>query len=263
MSWHPAARIVREDRIGLTRARLAGIAASQGQYLVFVDDDNVLRSDYLQQVVTIFQAHPQLGAIGGKSLPEFEVEPEPWVHQFHVCLALRDFGDEIQIYSHPTNSQPTKHHPSFAPIGAGMALQRDAAEMYTKCVLTDENRLAFDRTGRSLQSGGDCDITLTLLDAGWGVGYIPDLQLTHLIPTSRTTKDYLARISYATSRSWVHVLDVHGIRPWKKISQWSVFPRKIKAFVSYQPWKSPAAYIQWQAACGMFEGLSTLPGTGQ
>jgi hypothetical protein len=116
----------------------------------------------------------------------------------------------------------------------------------------------LDRTGKSLSSGGDNDIILTILSAGWEVGYFPQLQLKHLMPASRLTKDYLARVNRASSRSWIQVLDLHGIQVWQKIPHWTVLPRKIKAFFSYQPWKSPAAYVRWQGACGMFEGLGAL-----
>src|SRR4051812_93219 len=47
LSWHPNGRIIREDELGLTPARLRGIAETHGEILVFVDDDNVLQSDYL------------------------------------------------------------------------------------------------------------------------------------------------------------------------------------------------------------------------
>jgi glycosyltransferase involved in cell wall biosynthesis len=42
LSWHPAPRIVREEKLGLTPARLRGICESRGETLIFVDDDNVL-----------------------------------------------------------------------------------------------------------------------------------------------------------------------------------------------------------------------------
>ena len=262
LSWHPSANIVREERLGLTSARIAGIQASRGDYLVFVDDDNVLYPNYLEDVIEIFQQHPELGAIGGKSIPEFEVEPKPWVSQCSGYLALRDLGEEVQVSSQAglltKASLAPKHYPAFAPLGAGMALLRVAAELYVNQIAQDNTRLALDRKGRSLVSGGDCDIILTLLDAGWEVGYFPQLKLTHLIPASRLTKDYLARLNRASSRSWVQVLDMHDIRVWQKIPRWTVLPRKVKAFLSYQPWKSPVAYVRWQGACGMFEGLGTL-----
>ena len=258
LSWHPSARIVREERLGLTRARTAGIQSSQGEYLVFVDDDNVLDSNYLKNVAEIFQQYSDIGVIGGKSLPEFEFEPEPWIKQFWVCLALRDLGEQVQLYSYKDTANLDKQHPKFAPIGAGMALRKSAAQYYLECITGNQERLALDRTGRSLQSGGDCDINLTLLEADWKVGYFPQLQLTHLMPASRLTKKYLAKVSYASSRSWVQVLDLHGIRPWQKIPRWTVLPRKVRAFFRYKPWKDTVSYIRWKGACGTFEGLGAL-----
>jgi glycosyltransferase involved in cell wall biosynthesis len=258
LSWHPHAQIVREEKLGLTRARIAGIQATQGKFLVFVDDDNVLEPGYLKSILDIFRAHPTLGSIGGKSLPEFEIEPEFWVKPFWDCLALRDLGDTEQICFYDPRTGEKKHYPAFAPIGAGMAVQRPAAELYVQTILNDPIRLALDRTGRSLQSGGDCDINLTLLNAGWGVGYFPRLQLTHLISANRLTKPYLARLNRSIARSWVQVLDAHQIRPWRKIPRWSVLPRQLKAFISCQPWRSPIHYIRWQGICGGFEGQSLL-----
>lgn len=259
LNWHPNARHVREETLGLTAARLRGFKEASNEILVFVDDDNVLDSDYLKNTFEILLQHPNLGAIGGKSLPEFEVEPASWVSQFSVCLALRDLGDELLIYTANKTDDSPKEYPAFAPIGAGLVLRRQAAEIYAQNVSGDRSRLSLGRTGKQLISGEDNDINLTILNAGWGVAYFPQLQLTHLISANRLTKDYLARLNYASSRSWIQVLNAHHIRPWKKISPWTVLLRKIKALLSYQPWNNPAAYVRWQGACGMFEGLSALP----
>jgi glycosyltransferase involved in cell wall biosynthesis len=257
-TWHPSTNIIREERLGLTWARIAGIQASRGDYLVFVDDDNVLDPNYLKNTIEIFQQNSQLGVIGGKSLPEFEVEPEPWVSQFFKCLALRDLGEKVLISSQAGASQSSKQYPEFAPIGAGMALRRQAVETYVNRIIGNSTRVVLDRTGKNLSSGGDNDIVLTILNAGWEIGYFPQLQLTHLMPASRLTKEYLAKVNRASSRSWVQVLDMHSIQVWQKIPRWTVLLRKIKAFFVYQPWKDAAAYVRWQGACGLFEGLGAL-----
>ncbi|MBD2297301.1 glycosyltransferase [Nostoc sp. FACHB-190] len=258
ITWHPNARHIREDNLGLTAARLRAFKEASNEILVFVDDDNVLDANYLKNTSEIVQGNPHLGAIGGKSLPEFEIEPESWINQFSVCLALRNLGDEPLIYFAKKTDCSSAQYPPFAPIGAGLVLRRKAAQVYAQNVSQDSSRLALGRTGKQLISGEDNDINLTILEAGWGVGYFPQLQLTHLISANRLSKDYLARLNRASSRSWVQVLDAHNIRPWQKIPSWTVVPRKLKAFLSYQPWKSPANYVSWQGACGIFEGLSTL-----
>lgn len=259
LSWHPCAAIIPEPQLGLTQARLCGFRAANADVIVFVDDDNVLEQSYLAQVAQIFQDFPQLGAIAGKSLPQFEVEPAPWIRSYDSVLALRDFG-ETPLTSAGTGSPLTAtSYPAFAPCGAGMAIRRQLFATYTDQVSSHPIRLALGRTGQQLTSGEDNDIILTLLSAGWQVGYFPQLQLTHLIAAHRLQPDYLARLNYAASRSWVQVLGIHGIQPWSKIAAWTVLLRQIKAALRYQPWRSSHAYVQWRGACGVFAGQSLLP----
>jgi glycosyltransferase involved in cell wall biosynthesis len=254
LSWQPRSTVVREPVLGLTHARLAGISAATGSILVFVDDDNVLAQDYLAETVAAFSVEARLGAIGGKSLPEWELPPADWVCEFNSGLALRDFGDMEQT----TGPWDRTSYPIFAPVGAGMALRQEAAGYYVQALHAADRPPLTDRRGNELTSGGDNDIVLCLLGAGWKVGYRPRLRLTHLIPSWRTTLEYLARLNYASNRSWVQVLDRHGIRPWTPIASWTVLVRKLRAWWRYQAWRDKASYVRWRGACGQFEGRAAL-----
>src|SRR5262249_33507085 len=53
LSYHPGAKVIREEVLGLTPARLRGIREATGDVLVFVDDDNVLDADFLQQALLV------------------------------------------------------------------------------------------------------------------------------------------------------------------------------------------------------------------
>lgn len=256
LSWHCASYHVREDKIGLTNARLRAFKEAKADILVFVDDDNILDCNYLENTLEIAQQFPNLGAFGGKSLPEFEIKPQSWFVNVNAPLGLQDFGNEVRVAYWEQNSN--RFYPFFAPIGAGLVIRKQAALIYAEKIVTDKSRLALGRSGTSLVSGEDNDIVLTLLDAGYGVGHFPQLQLTHIIPAKRLTKNYLARLNRASSRSWVRVLDVHGIRLWHKIPRWTVLLRQIKAFFRFQPWTSSAAYINWQGACGILQGQADL-----
>ncbi|AFZ36141.1 glycosyl transferase family 2 [Stanieria cyanosphaera PCC 7437] len=256
LSWHSFSRHVREEKLGLTNARLRAFQEANADILVFVDDDNILDRNYLKNTIEILERNPNLGAIGGKSLPEFEIQPESWFSALGVPLGLRDLGHEVKVAY--WDQETSRNYPAFAPIGAGLVIRKPAAQIYAQRIANNNVRLALGRTGKQLTSGEDNDIVLTLLDAGYGVGYFPELELIHLIPARRLTQKYLARLNRASSRSWVQVLDVHGIRLWKKIPRWTVFLRQIKAFFCYQPWTSPAAYIGWQGACGKLEGQADL-----
>src|SRR5262249_50530776 len=70
---------IRAERLGLIYGRLAGIRASEGALLVFVDDDNELAPDYLQAAMAIFDNRETLGIAGGVIEPEWcDAEPESW-----------------------------------------------------------------------------------------------------------------------------------------------------------------------------------------
>jgi glycosyltransferase involved in cell wall biosynthesis len=186
LSWQPNARHVREEKTGLTHARLCGIAEAKGDVLVFVDDDNVLRADYLAACLKISAAWPQLGAWGGSCIPEFEVEPpaelRPWLH-----------GLLIEKLKEPLWAKLPAGGPAL-PAGAGMAVRRAVATYYREQVLRDPMRQALDRSGKTLGSGGDSDMALCGYPLGLGTGRFPELELTHLINARRLTLEYLAGI---------------------------------------------------------------------
>lgn len=244
-------RVVSEPRLGLSHARRRGFEEARGEFLVMVDDDNVLAPDYLGKVLAHFAAHPRVGALGGRSRPEFETPPAPWQTEFLPLLALRDPGPDHVVETLRPAGASRDSYPLHAPIGAGMALRRAAVRAW----LDHADPAALtDRRGRELTSGGDNDIVIHALRAGWHVGYFPDLDLTHLIPAGRLDPDYLARLNRGIQKSWLQVLLRHGLSDWPPIPRWSVPLRQSKAWFTHRAWSGPAARVRWQGACGHFEG---------
>jgi glycosyltransferase involved in cell wall biosynthesis len=185
LTWHPNARHVREEQLGLTPARLRGIREAQAEVLVFVDDDNVLDSDYLELALHISKDHPFLGAWGGQIRAEFEVTPPNWTKSYWGYLAIREFERDkwSNLNLHET-----------APCGAGMCVRKIVAEKYADLVYSDQKRLELDRKGKLLMSGGDSDLAFTSCDIGLGTGQFTSLKLTHLMPASRLEEQYLMRL---------------------------------------------------------------------
>ena len=248
-------RLVHEAQLGLTSARRCGVREARGEFLVFVDDDNVLAPDYLETVAGIFARLPRLGAAGGRSVLEFEHEPPAWMRQFDGLLACRDLGaEEIIAEKLWDDRRGRNEYPPCSPIGAGMALRREALAPW----LEDYDASLSDRRGEELTSGGDNDIILSVLRDGWSVGYFPRLSLHHLIPAGRLTRDYLARLNRGIAKSWIQVLTKHDACPWGPIQPWTVPLRQAKAWWHYRAWAGPAEYVRWLGACGHFEGLAAI-----
>ena len=248
LAWHPAGRVVREPELGLTPARIRGFREAQGELCVLVDDDNILRPDYLSHAVQFAAKHSDVGVFGGKSLPEFEAPPPPWLDGLEALLALRDDGDRDVV----ANWDGT--YPLCAPIGAGMVIRRSTALAWVAEIETDPRRRALDRAGNQLVSGGDNDIVISVMKGGAKTAYFPELVLTHLIPVGRCDASYLVELNRAIAKSWMQLLTMHGINPWSPVPGWSLPLRKAKAWLTHRAWSGPAARIRWAGACGHFEG---------
>ena len=253
-------RRISEPEPGLTFARIAGLKASTGDLVVFVDDDNLLAPDYLAECCACMAANPTVGAAGGKALPGFSSPPPAWTTEFHDLLAVRDLGEQPKIEIATPETVQRQGYPTCAPIGAGLVARRSAVEPWLSRVTNERaNGAAItDRRGTSLSSGGDNDLIFTIFLAGFGVAYFPSLKLRHLIPDARLTLPYLERLNYGIQRSWVNVLARHHANPWRPIPRWTVPLRKARAFLRTQAWKSPAHRVRWQGLCGRFEGLADL-----
>lgn len=250
----PFWRRVVESDLGLTPARLRGLAEATGEVAVFVDDDNVLAPGYLAVVQQRFAEQPRLVAAGGPVVPEFETTPPAWTREFWGLLALHEHGANPLV----ATGGPNAPWPSFAPVGAGLSVRCAAAKLYAQALAASPARRQLDRAGRSLASGGDNDLVFTLLHAGGDVGYFPELRLTHLIPSGRLAPAYLARLNEGIQRTWVRVLALHGQCPWTAIAPWTLPLRAARAWWRETAWRSPAHRIRWRGLVGRFAGLADL-----
>lgn len=177
--------LVREEELGLTKARLRGIKESNASMLVFVDDDNVLQHDYLLNAKMLFDKLPDLGAAGGNSIGEFEVSPPDCLKPYLEMIAVRNIGAEVigNLYDWDNT-----------PAGAGLIIRKNIADKYAELVVNDSVRVSLDRSGNSLMSSGDIDLVYTSIDLGYKNGLFPQLSFTHIIPANRVLKSYIVRL---------------------------------------------------------------------
>jgi len=185
LSWHGNARVVREEAVGLTNARLRGFAETMGEVIVLVDDDNVLAPDYLEQVVRIAEKHPFLGVWSGNVTLELEPGSEEPRRELRHLLCERTV--ERDVWSNDPR------HLAANPWGAGECIRREVAEAYAALVEKEPRRRQLDLQGQDLVYGGDTDIAYTGCKHGWGMGVFADLRVTHLTPKGRCTDEYVLR----------------------------------------------------------------------
>jgi glycosyltransferase involved in cell wall biosynthesis len=247
LTWHPNARHIREDELGLTPAQLRGICEAQGSLLVFAHDDTVLAPDYLEQALRVEHEWPILGAWGGDVSGEFETQPESWTRQYLGYVGVRDCKE-------PCWSNNPDDWSAF-PHGAGVCIRKEVASLYAEQQATLPQRRLLGRRGASLMSGEDIDLVLCSRQLGLGFGRFPQLSITHLIPTRRLTEDYLLKLVQAIGCSNV-LLDYIHRKPPSKIDRrrpeflwtlWRIFRQGRRNYRFHK------AYVS-----GMREGMKLL-----
>lgn len=266
----PAARMVRESRLGLTPARCRGIQEAESELLVFVDDDNVLAPDYLEKAVEIAEMFPCLGAWGGNIEPEFEVEPDPEIGPYTGLLTLREVKEDRWALSYASSE--------WIPWGAGMCVRKVIAEKWRAKVMHDALQIDKDgsvpptagalslnegedlrsllgRRGKSLTSAEDVDLAATALDHGYGTGVFARLRLTHLIPRGRLEKDYLLRLAYWMSYSNTLFLILRTVHHPLLKRSWLDELRELKKWLSQSGF---ARKMTWAVRSGRRKALAQI-----
>lgn len=204
-SWPPDCpinlRIVNEPELGLTRARLRGIAEARHPVICFIDDDNRVGPDWIETASKLMSAHPEVGACGGMIEPESDVKLPAWFERFQSYYAV---GKQSEEPGDVTESRGYLW-------GAGLCLRKRAWQ-----TLLDRqfDFLLSDRQGVTLSAGGDAELCYVLRLAGWRLWYEPKLEMKHFLPAARLQWNYLRRVSRgfgaATTGIDIYEMEIRG-----------------------------------------------------
>ena len=208
-------RYVRETRVGLSFARNRGIQEARGDIIAFVDDDICFDRGWLAAITQAFDDNPQINAVGGKSIPNFESDKPDWITEdFYQIYGSTRSGDEDRLLVFPEH-----------PFGLNMA--------FRKVVFKQIGQFNTDlgRTGTSLLSNEEKDIFYRMSVAGLKVYYSPKAILYHRIPADRMDKSWILNRIY-----WQAVSDVifdQSIQKHSKFMLLNVAVSSLKTLVTY------------------------------
>ena len=178
--------IIIEDSPGLTNARLAAIKRTKEDLIIFVDDDNLLDPNYLEEALEISANWSMLGTWGGQISGIFTEEPTALGKQYYNWLAIRKLEQDIWSNVH---FDLTAH-----PCGAGMCVRRIVAEQYLRVATQDQRHLQLGRNGDRLWGSEDTDIAYTATSLGYGNGIFTKLHMRHIMPSNRFEEHYLLKL---------------------------------------------------------------------
>lgn len=187
ISW----RIIQEEEPGLSAARKRGIEEASYAYTLFCDDDNLLDSRYLSIVWQVMQADPNIGAVGGCGVLETDGMIPDWFARYESAYAC---GPQAE-----TNGYITKTRGYL--YGAGLCFQTELVRR----ILREQKLVLTDRIGSRIVSGGDSEICLLIVLAGYELYYHDALRFKHLISSNRLTLSYLHRLFESFGASYIRL----------------------------------------------------------
>lgn len=199
------------DRLNLSAARNLGLSMAGGDIVAFIDDDAIPEPDWLDCLLTGYD-DPNVAQVGGF------IRDNRGIDYQSRYLVVDRFGDSIGFDEAP--DVEGDHY--LGLTGTNFSARRD----------------------RLLQIGGfdeefayfldETDVTVRLLDQGWGARIIPEAEIHHKFePSHLRTDTRVPKSMYATARSKAYFCCVHAgkNRPMHEVLDYlSEYLRKERAW---------------------------------
>jgi GT2 family glycosyltransferase len=174
----PAVRVIRNDaNVGFTRATNQGIEASQGQYLLWLNTDTILRPGALDTLADFLESHPRAGVVGPMVLNAdgtFQPQcrrgmPTPLSAFAYMSGLSRVFPRYRPLSGYMLDHLPVTEPARVTSVSGCCLLAR--REVWNQIGPLDTDIFGF---------GEDIDWCVRAAERGWEVWYWPESVIVHL-----------------------------------------------------------------------------------
>ncbi len=230
------ARYLFESRQGKSFALNRMVAESEGDWLLFLDDDVQVTAGWLEAYLAGMQRHPGAGAFGGPIAPWLDAPVTG-----RLAFLLREFGTQYGILEIERDTPMSP--PAISAWGANLVVRRDL--LPAEGFATDRGMLGGRRV-----AGEDVAICQHVVDTGHEAWLLADATVRHWVPRDRLTTRHYCRWQAGLGRMWVlqrgrPTPGRFGVPWWA----WKTFlKRAAGAAVRWRPWPTRPFYDALGAA---------------
>ena len=169
------ARLLINERAGLSRARNHALREARAPIVAFLDDDAVAAPDWCSSIIEVFQDRADAGIVGGPVEPVWEGTEPNWLHKWQRgFLSIIDFGDSFRALGQREWL-----------AGTNIAFRASALETIGGF---DEG---LGRIGSLLLSNEELVVTRKILDLGFRSYYTPRARVMHRVRGARATQQWV------------------------------------------------------------------------
>lgn len=167
---YPQVKLIQNDRnMGLGKASNQGIEATQGEFILLLNNDTIVNKKALDSMVRLMREKPEAGAVGCKLLNgdgSFQSGFGGFSNLLEEFLIAIQIGERIW--------------PGY-PLQGDSTTTRTVGWMSSACLLV--RRKTLDQIGLLDESyfiyGDETDLQYRMKKAGWKAYYIPDATIIH------------------------------------------------------------------------------------
>ena len=163
--------------VAYTRSRCA--LEAKGAIVAYLDDDSTAQPQWLQHIVTFYDANPTVYSTGGKITPVFLTDIPDWYSKYFFGLVGNfNLGDkELKLVK------------ERYPCGANMSFRKRVFEEIGYF------NHSLGRKGTGLIATEEKEIYKRILAAGHDVYYLPYVEVLHSVESNKFDKNYVKRHS--------------------------------------------------------------------
>lgn len=213
-------RVVLERKPGVSNARNCALRSAKGDYLVFIDDDVRVYSDWFAAFVAAAQRHPGAAAFGGPIEPDFPSDPDP-----DYVAAFPALGKGFCGLDH-------ERAEGALPDDMAIWTANTAYRLSAIAGLDFDPRLGSRPDSRRC---GEEEAFLRMVRArGAAIVWVPTMKVKHYVDPARMELKYLKSFQVGKGEEYVYQNDwaaqagttIFGMPPWLVL-------KAVKAYIRY------------------------------